>query len=282
MYQCTQRGGVRTPDMMAASMTTAALQQLPLWNDNAIDADWRVRRSPRARRIGARIFPDGSVEIVVPAGAGARQVAGFVERYRHRIERCRQRWPRVDPVFPPERIELPALGESWRCEFRPAGMARRGRLDVMAGADSGADVAAGAGSGGVLALSRAIGNDALRAALLDWLCERARHTLGPQLAALAARLGVHYERLQIRCQRTRWGSCSAVGTISLNCCLLFHRPGVVRYLLAHELAHRTHMNHSARFWRLVEQYEPAWRVYDRELTHGWHQVPGWVLQALRA
>ncbi len=254
-------------------MTTAALQQLPLWSDGAIDGDWRVRRSRRARRLGARIFPDGTVEIVVPYGAGARQVAGFVERHRQHIERVRLRWPRVETAFPPGCIILPALGESWRCEFRAAGAGGGGRLDVIASVGVG---------GGVLALSREAGNEALRAALLDWLCERARQTLAPQLAALAASFGVHYQRLQIRRQRTRWGSCSALGTISLNCCLLFHRPAVVRYLLAHELAHRTHMNHSARFWRLVEQYEPGWRECDRELTHGWQQVPGWVLRALRA
>lgn len=265
--------------MMAASMTTAALQQLPLWSDGTIDADWRVRRSRRARRLGARIFPDGTVEIIVPSGAGARQVAGFVERHRNRIEHLRQRSRRVDLAFPPERIELPALAESWRCELRPSAAAGRSRLDVLAGAGIGGGAGAG---GGVLSLNPAFGNDALRATLLDWLRERALLTLAPQLAALAACLGVQYQRLQIRCQRTRWGSCSALGTISLNCCLLFHRPAVVRYLLAHELAHRTHMNHSTRFWRLVEQYEPDWREYDRELTHGWQQVPGWVLQTLRA
>ena len=257
--------------MMVASMTTAALQQLPLWSDGAIEVNWRVRRSGRARRLGARIFRDGTVEIVVPVGASARQVAGFVERHRAWIERHRQRSPRVDLAFPPERIELPALGENWRCEFRPDGAAGRDSLNARAG-----------DSGGVLILSHAVGNDALRAALLDWLCERARQTLAPQLTALAARLGVRYQRLQIRRQRTRWGSCSALGTLSLNCCLLFHRPAVVRYLLAHELAHRTHMNHSVRFWRLVEQYEPDWRACDRELAGGWNQVPGWVLQALRA
>ena len=256
-------------------MTTAALQQLPLWSDGAIDSAWRVRRSRRARRLGVRIFRDGTVEIVVPAGAGARQVAGFVERHRAWIERHRQRAPRVDLAFPPERIELPALGESWRCEIRPDGVAGRGSLSVIAGAEAGT-------GGGVLEMSRTVDSNAQRTALLDWLCERARETLATQLAVLAASLGVNYQRLQIRRQRTRWGSCSALGTISLNCCLLFHRPAVVRYLLAHELAHRTHMNHSPRFWKLVEQYEPDWRAYDSQLAHGWNQVPGWVLQALRA
>ena len=72
------------------------------------------------------------------------------------------------------------------------------------------------------------------------------------------------------------------GTISLNFCLLFHRPAVVRYLLAHELAHLTHMDHTPRFWELVATYEPQWRELDRELLRGWKQVPAWVLVALRS
>jgi hypothetical protein len=246
-------------------MITAALHQLPLWSDSTVEGDWRVRRSRRARRLGARVFPDGSVEIVVPAAAGAREVTRFVARHRERIERLRQRWPRIDTGFPPERIDLPALDESWRCQYRPAATIAPGALVEM---------------GGVLALNEALRGDALRAALLDWLRERARHWLESQLTALAAKWGIRYQRLQIRRQRTRWGSCSTRGTISLNCCLLFHRPEVVRYLLAHELAHLTHMNHSPRFWRLVEQYEPRWREYDRALTRGWRQVPGWALQGV--
>ncbi len=246
-------------------MTTAALHQLPLWSDGAVEGDWRVRRSRRARRLGARVFPDGSVEIVVPASAGARQVTRFVDHHRQRIEQLRRRWPRVDTCFPPERIDLPALGESWRCQYTPAQTVAPGALVEL---------------GGVLALNDSLHGAALRAALLEWLRERARQALAPLLAALAAQLGVQYRRMQIRRQRTRWGSCSTSGTISLNCCLLFHRPEVVRYLLAHELAHLTHMNHSARFWRLVEQYEPRWREHDRALTQGWRQVPGWALQGV--
>jgi len=252
--------------MMAASMTTAALQQLPLWSDAATDAGWRVRRSRRARRLGARVFRDGSVEIVVPLGASARQVAGFVDRHRAWIERHRQRAPRVDLRFPPPGIELPALGERWQCEPGPESGARRGYVRAIGGI-----------GGGVLQLQRGAGEAALRSALREWLCERARQALEPQLAQLAADFGLQYRRVQIRRQRTRWGSCSALGTISLNCCLLFHRPAVVRYLLVHELAHRTHMNHSARFWGLVAHYEPDWRACDRELVSGWDRVPGWVL-----
>ena len=94
---------------------------------------------------------------------------------------------------------------------------------------------------------------------------------------LAVQMNCGFQRLQIRLQRSRWGSCSRQGTISLNGCLLFQRPQVVRYLLVHELAHRQHMNHGPRFWALVAEHEPEWRTLDRELVHGWRQVPRWAL-----
>ena len=98
----------------------------------------------------------------------------------------------------------------------------------------------------------------------------------PALLALAAERRVEVARVVARCQRTRWGSCSTRGTISLNASLLFLREPVVRYLFAHELAHLQHMNHSRRFWRLVESLEPDYRRLDRELLGGWRSVPAWV------
>jgi predicted metal-dependent hydrolase len=82
--------------------------------------------------------------------------------------------------------------------------------------------------------------------------------------------------VQIRRQRTRWGSCSVKGTISLNVCGIFQEPDVLRYLLIHELSHTRHMNHSRRFWSLVESLEPDYRRLDRELLQGWQRVPGWM------
>ncbi len=224
-----------------------------------------------------RVFRDGTVEIVVPAGAAAHQVAIFVERHRDWIERHRRRAPRVDAAFPPQQIELRAGGEFWQCCTAATG--------AVAHSPRGAPLLrvrpAGA-AGGVLELRSGVETGLMCAALLAWLNSRAEAILAPQLRTLAAELGIRYQRLQIRRQRTRWGSCSARGTISLNSCLLFHRPAVVRYLLAHELAHLTHLNHSRQFWELVQRYEPHWQALDGELTRGWSQVPGWVLRALRA
>jgi predicted metal-dependent hydrolase len=112
--------------------------------------------------------------------------------------------------------------------------------------------------------------------LLRWLSRKAAAHLGERLDAVAGETGLDYSKLLLRRQRTRWGSCSATGTISLNVCLMFQRPEVVRYLMIHELCHRRHMNHSPRYWQLVESFEPEWRVLDKELLKGWRHVPAWV------
>ena len=117
---------------------------------------------------------------------------------------------------------------------------------------------------------------AIAQAIRRWLLELAASELDAQLRTVAEQFGFQFARTQIRRQRTRWGSCSARGTISLNVCLLFLEPTVVRYLMIHELCHTRQMNHSPRFWALVEACEPDYLRLDRALTHSWQQVPWWM------
>lgn len=87
-----------------------------------------------------------------------------------------------------------------------------------------------------------------------------------QLAASTAReLDVNFSRLQVREQKTRWGSFSSKGTLSLNWRLLMAPPEVCGYVVVHELVHARHMNHSRRFWELVVRYSPDYKHHIRWL-----------------
>jgi hypothetical protein len=82
----------------------------------------------------------------------------------------------------------------------------------------------------------------------------------------APELGVECRRIEIRDQRTRWGSCSSRGTLSFNWRLVLAPFEVLDYVVVHELCHLKEPNHSHRFWRLVESRRPGWRV-QRDWLH---------------
>ena len=240
--------------------------QMPLWAPQDASPGWHVRISRRARRLSMRVFPGGRVEVVVPPGVGIPAIERFVSTHRAWAERRAREFELLAPhgaVRRPERIELALCGRDWRVEYESG---RRPRVH-----DAGDGVLRVHGPAHT---DRSIGHS-----LLHWLSGVAADEFANRLEAVSRELGIGYTRMHLRRQRTRWGSCSAAGTISLNVCLMFQRPEVVRYLMVHELCHRRHMNHSERFWRLVESFEPHWRALDAELLKGWRQVPAWVFPA---
>ena len=240
-----------------------ATPQLSLWSERDPTDPWIVRESRRARRLTVRVFHSGRVEVVVPPRTSHGAVERFVARHRLWIERKRseaQRDARTPESFPPPRIDLAACDESWRVHLAGG----TGPLRIKA-------------TEGLLSITgQPSETRQLRSALRRWLIRRAYEVLGNALFDCAQANDFQYQRMVIRRQRTRWGSCSTRGTISLNCCLLFQRPQVLRYLLIHELSHTRHMNHSRRFWDCVGSYCPDYEHLDNELLNGWRRVPGWV------
>jgi predicted metal-dependent hydrolase len=99
---------------------------------------------------------------------------------------------------------------------------------------------------------------------------RARRLLSELAVREAKRLGVSYERIAIRDQRTRWGSCSSRRTLSFNWRLVLAPLEVAEYVVVHELCHLREPNHSPRFWQLVAEARPGYREQRRWLAdHGW-------------
>ena len=101
------------------------------------------------------------------------------------------------------------------------------------------------------------------------LARQAKQFLMPLVEQYAARMGVTYGRITIRCQQTRWGSCSSKGNLSFNCLLMLSPPRVQTYVVVHELSHRKHMDHSPAFWQAVGEVYPDYRTARKWLKdHG--------------
>jgi hypothetical protein len=236
---------------------------MQLWSATDGSPGWHVRISRRARRLSMRVIPGGRVEVVVPPGVGIPAIERFVSSHREWAEKRARELELSAPDVAarrPDEVSLTLLQRSWRIDYREG---RRRSVREF---------------GGDRLEVRTAGSSHQHAgdALLPWLSRMAAAHLVPRLDELAGAMGLDYRRVQLRRQRTRWGSCSSTGTISLNVSLMFQRREVVRYLMIHELCHRRHLNHSQQFWRLVESFEPDWRSLDAELLRGWRNVPAWV------
>ncbi len=92
------------------------------------------------------------------------------------------------------------------------------------------------------------------------LSERARKVLREKTDYYAKKMGTEVNRIAIRRQRSRWGSCSSRGNLNFNCLLMLCPDPVQDYVVVHELAHRFEMNHSAAFWKIVGDYCPDYRT----------------------
>lgn len=250
-----------------------AAPQLPLFPEDrpsgATDSNElppiAIRESTRARRLSIKVYPRGRVEVVVPRRTRPADVEQFVSENRAWIVKARQEFAGrhgFEPFALPTTIALAAIGKSVNVRYERDKALKTVRFRQ---------------SGDQLRLWGNVSDENLCvAALKRWLSSVARSEYLPRLDALSRLTGIPYERMQIRAQRTCWGSRSCSGTISLNLCLLFLRPALLRYLLVHELCHGRHMNHSRRFWALVSKFEPDCRALDRELGESWQDVPVWV------
>ncbi|HZU39610.1 MAG TPA: SprT family zinc-dependent metalloprotease [Solirubrobacteraceae bacterium] len=208
---------------------------------------YRVRRSARARRVRVTVRSDGEVEVVLPARAAERAAAAAVRELRPWIDRRLVEVARSRAAVRARGDTVPFLGRTLAVVEEPGRtrVHRRGdALHVPAGAD--------------------------RAPALErWYRRAAQEEVSRRLDRACAQVGRSYERLSIRGQSTRWASCSRSGTMSFNWRLLLAPEAVLDYVIWHEVCHLDVMDHSPRFWALLESRCPGYREQVRWLRrHG--------------
>ena len=231
---------------------------------------YTVRVSRRARYVRLVLSLTGGLQVVIPDGFDVGRVPEMVrdrltwiERARERLRNRQAQSAHPGPgVARPNEIALPAVGEMWQVVYRPEATMAGVRLEETPGT--------------LIVTGRVEDLELCRTMLKRWLARRARAFLIQQLAEIAHGTDLSFSRLSVRGQRSRWGSYSPRGTLSLNYKLLFLPPPLVRYVLVHELCHTRHPNHGAGFWALVAQYEPGYRRLRGELRRVDAQDIDWI------
>jgi predicted metal-dependent hydrolase len=212
----------------------------------AVQQPYAVRRSDRARRVTVRVLPGGDVEVVLPRRAPARAAAAAVAELAPWIERRLADAARSRAAVAARGDAVPYLGA--RLELRPQAGRTRVRREAHA---------------------LLVPDGDARPAIERWYRRAARAEVARRLDPAVAALGVGYDSLSIRDQRTRWGSCSTTGALSFNWRLLLAPEGVLDYVVWHEACHLRVPDHSSRFWALVARHCPGFDEPRRWLrAHG--------------
>jgi predicted metal-dependent hydrolase len=204
-----------------------------------------IARNARARRYVLRLRPDGTARVTVPRGGSVSEARHFADRNLAWLEEQLKRQP----------VHRPAPSE-----WRPGSeVLFRGEL-VLLEAEANGTIRLG-----LEKLTASHPASDLRPSVEKHMRRLAERELPLRVMEFAAVHQLPVRRVTVRNQRTRWGSCSRRGTISLNWRLIQSPPFVCDYIILHELMHLREMNHSPRFWRQVDRVCPDYSKAEQWL-----------------
>ena len=213
----------------------------------------RLRRHRQARRYTLRIqSATREVLLTIPPRGTLKEAREFAQKHGGWIAARLERLPKAAPFA--DGIVVPLRGVPHRIVHRSA---TRGTVWTEVGDDGERRLCV---AGDAPYVDRRVG---------DFLRREAKRELEAASHRYAAALGVTIRRISVRDQASRWGSCSTAGVLSYSWRLILAPSFVLNYLAAHEVAHLLEMNHSARFWRLVQRLCP-----DHERAKVWLDVHG--------
>lgn len=212
--------------------------------------DISIKRLRTSRSLRLKVYEDGRVVLTAPVRAPQRLIDDFLAEH--------QDW--LTEKLAISQTKRAALTEE-RDQLFFRGTAYEFRLTISASKKPGVAV----NTEQIIVTAPSEEHTVVRPILEKWYRAEAEKRFKERVPLLADLVGRDVVRVTIRDQRTRWGSCSSRSTISLNWRLIMAPDTVSDYVIYHELAHLTHMNHSDRFWQLVSEYVPDYQVAERWL-----------------
>lgn len=228
-----------------------------------------IRVSARAKYIHLRILPGTGLEVVLPKGCPKSKVKevlwaerGWIAEHREQIEEAARQGPRREIL--PDVIEFLCIDRRFTVTYEPQKTETPSLY--MPDADT-VTVQADPGTEAEICCQL----------LQSWLKNRARQVLVPLVWGLSTVHNLPIAKVQVRLQKTRLGSLSTSGTLSLNSQLMFFPPELVQHILLHELCHIRHPNHGPGFKALLSSLSDHSTRYEREMKSRYRElVPFWA------
>ena len=215
-----------------------------------------LRESLRAKRLTIYFKRDHG-ELVIPAGYPEESARLFLLNHRLWLEgQLRKRAllpekPLTPPLYAQELI-FPAFSEKWQIQYR---FRKSGRIQCFFPEDA-----------RILLLSgEVLERELVKKALKGFLIESGERLLPPRFLELSRTIGLSYEKLQIKYQKSRWGCCNSRREIILHAGLLLVPEKCMEYVMIHELCHTLAMDHSEKFYAHLSRYMPDYELYREQL-----------------
>jgi len=243
-----------------------------------IPVQYTIRISNRAKYMRLTVSLEKGVVVVVPDFMNKREMARFIPQFvkdKHlwineamaKLQAKSTVKKTIDQCQLPEKIVLPAIGQIFSINYRSAADIYDSRTapKLFFQADHLLEITADRED-----------KTQIFALLEAFFKDYAKYYLKQKLDQLSRASNLSYNRLTIRAQKTRWGSCSAKKNINLNYRLLFIEEELMDYILLHELVHTVHMNHSPAFWTYLESLLPDARSRDKQVNQAAKDLPCWI------
>lgn len=212
--------------------------------------EYRIRRSQKAKRIGIRVrrdFLSGDsnqmIELVVPEGESIEKAEAFLHSKKDWIaKKLKKKVYNGKFYYLGREISVYQQYDMFRKNYKV--MFEDNKLVISSPSE--------------IAIDK-------NEIYIQWLKARAKEYIPKRVMKFANEYGFAVKRVSIRNQKTRWGSCSNKGALSFNCKLMAMDRKTIDYVIVHELCHLKEMNHSKKFWKLVEEIIPDYDYYRKKL-----------------
>jgi len=231
---------------------------------------YTVRYSARAKHLSFQVHPHRGLEVVVPEKFPPNEIPRMLEKHQDWIENTMKKvQSNLRPPEPdyPKRLHFQATRETWLVNYKED-------LSI-----AGLTYHINSHEKKICLRGKIKSKKLCYKALQLFTAEHAKDKLLAWLDRLSVTHNLPYKEGKIRRARSHWGSCNISKNISLNPNLLFLPTALVEYVILHELCHTKHLNHSARFWNYLAEFNPECLQRRDQLRKADQYLPTWVFES---